>query len=498
MSAWAGGLAGKDELGFQALATPLVMERVLKRPSARPVHRNLKEIWLARDGYTVLPLTDDCRRGSRRAGGGFRPRNGVVMRIGVYGLGYVGLTGAVCLAGEDHDVVGVDVSEHKVRQIMSGVSPIREPGLERMLAEALAKRRLRCTTDPVEPARVCDMAIVCVGTPSAADGSHNMRDIAEVTRQIANGLRESGRTERYTVVYRSTIRPGTVDGLVLPIFKSALGAAHGVVEVVYNPEFLREASAVKDFFNPPKIVVGTADGRPSARVEAMNRSLDAPTFTVGYREAELTKFVDNSFHALKVAYANEIGRLCVKLGIDARVVHKIFVSDTKLNISPYYLRPGGPFGGSCLPKDVRALQYIANDIGANTHVINSLMRSNDAHKHFLFSRAVERLPAGARVLMLGLAFKSETDDLRESPNIDLARKFLQGGFALSIYDPSLKPEQLVGQNLGYAYSQLPRLNDLLVEKSAAENGDFDLVVDTNGSAKDFLLKCANVLDFHSL
>ncbi len=367
-----------------------------------------------------------------------------------------------------------------------------------MLADALARGRLRCTTDPVEPIRESDMAIVCVGTPSAPDGSHNMRDIAEVTRQIANGVRSTGRKERFTVVYRSTIRPGTVGGLILPIFKSALGDAHGLIEVVYNPEFLREASAVKDFFNPPKVVVGTADGKPSERVEEINKNLNAPTFTVGYREAEFTKFVDNSFHALKVAYANEIGRVCVTLGIDAKVVHKIFVSDTKLNISPYYLRPGGPFGGSCLPKDVRALQYIAGDIGANTHLIDALMRSNDAHKHFLFARAVDGLKPGAKILMVGLAFKSNTDDLRESPNIDLARKLIQGGYALSIYDPSLRAEHLIGQNLGYAYSHLPQLNDLLVEKSVAMHGDFDLVIDANGSASELALKCANVLNIHTL
>lgn len=420
------------------------------------------------------------------------------MRIAVYGLGYVGLTGAICLASEGHEILGVDVSEGKVRQIASGASPIKEPGLDGMLAEALAKGRLRCTTDPIEPARACEMAIVCVGTPSAPDGSHNMRDIAEVTRQIAGAVRDAGRAGRMTVVYRSTIRPGTVDGLILPIFKSALGDRRDAIEVVYNPEFLREASAVEDFFNPPKVVVGTADGKPSTRVEEMNKNLRAPTFTVGYREAEFTKFVDNSFHALKVAYANEIGRVCVRLGIDAKVVHRIFVSDTKLNISPYYLRPGGPFGGSCLPKDVRALQYIANDIGANTHVIDALMRSNDAHKHFLFTRAVEGLNPGAKVLMVGLAFKSDTDDLRESPNIDLARKLIQGGYALSIYDPSLKPEHLIGQNLGYAYSHLPKLNDLLIDKAAAESGDFDLVIDANGSADGLSLKRATILNVHTL
>jgi GDP-mannose 6-dehydrogenase len=420
------------------------------------------------------------------------------MNIAVFGLGYVGLTGAVCLASEGHEVKGVDVSDDKVRKIAGGSSPIKEPGVEKLLGDALANGRLHCTTDPFEPIRSCDMAIVCVGTPTAPDGALNMSDIAEVTRQIGNGARSLNRKDKLTVVYRSTIRPGTIEGLIFPILKSALGGALDVIEVVYNPEFLREASAVHDYFHPPKIVVGTHDGSPSARVEEMNKNLNAPTFTVGFRESELTKFVDNTFHALKVAYANEIGRLCVNLGIDPKVVHKIFVSDTKLNISAYYLRPGGPFGGSCLPKDVRALQQISNDIGANTHVVDALMRSNDAHKHFLFARAVNGLEPGARVLMLGLAFKSDTDDLRESPNIDLARKLIQGGFAVSIYDPSLKPEQLIGQNLGYAYSHLPKLADLLVSREVAERDGFDLVIDANGSSRAVSLRCENILDFHAL
>jgi GDP-mannose 6-dehydrogenase len=420
------------------------------------------------------------------------------MRIAIYGLGYVGLTGAICLASEGHDLFGVDVSDDKVRRINRGSSPIKEPGLDKMLADALANRRLRCATNPVEPIESCDVAIVCVGTPSAPDGAHNMRDIAEVSRQIANGVRSVNRRERLTVVYRSTIRPGTIEELIEPIFKSALEDAQDLIEIVYNPEFLREATAVKDFFNPPKIVIGTRDGLPSPRVAEMNKTLSAPTFTVRFREAEFTKFVDNSFHALKVAYANEIGRLCVSLGIDAKVVHKIFISDTKLNISPYYLRPGGPFGGSCLPKDVRALQYISNDIGANTHVIDALMRSNEAHKHFLFARAVSGLRAGAKVLMLGLAFKSDTDDLRESPYIDLARKLNQGGYALSIYAPSLKPKDLVGQNLGYAFSHLPKLPDLLVSREVAESENFDLVIETDGTSRSVSLKCGNVMDLHAL
>ena len=420
------------------------------------------------------------------------------MNIAIYGLGYVGLTGAICLASEGHDVIGVDVSDDKVRRIVSGSSPIKEPGLDKMLAAALAEGKLRCTTVASEPVGSCEMAIVCVGTPSAPDGSHNMRDIAEVTRQIAHAAHSAGRQDKMTVVYRSTIRPGTIEGLIQPIFESALGPGADIIEIVYNPEFLREATAVQDFFNPPKIVVGTRDGLPSARVAEMNKNLKAPTFVVGFREAEFTKFVDNSFHALKVAYANEIGRLCVSMGIDAKTVHKIFISDTKLNISPYYLRPGGPFGGSCLPKDVRALQFMSAGVGANAHVIDALMRSNEAHKQFLFARAVRGLKPGARVLLLGLAFKSDTDDLRESPNIDLAGRLLQNGYAVSIYDPLLRPEQLIGQNLGYAYAHLPKLNELMVDQKAAQGDGFDLVVDVYGMARSMSLKCANVLNFHEL
>ncbi len=420
------------------------------------------------------------------------------MLIAVYGLGYVGLTAALCLASEGHKIIGVDISDQKVGQIMKGASPIEEPGLDKLLSDALEKNLLSCTTDPAAPIASCEMAIVCVGTPSGADGSHNMRDIAEVSRQIALAFQQSGRTEKLTVVYRSTIRPGTIEELIHPIFKSVLDEAVDHIELVYNPEFLREAMAIKDFFNPPKIVIGTADGLPNARMDEINRNLTAPVFYLPYREFEFTKFVDNSFHALKVAFANEIGRICLNLEISPSAIYKIFISDTKLNISPYYFRPGGPFGGSCLPKDVRALQYIANDVGANTHVVDALMRSNDAHKHFLFQRAIAGLAPGAKVLMLGLAFKSNTDDLRESPNIDLARKLLQAGYALSILDPSLNPHKLIGQNLGYAFSHLPGLTKLLVSAEVAETQEFDVVIDTNGSSKNLSFRSSRILDFYTL
>jgi GDP-mannose 6-dehydrogenase len=324
-----------------------------------------------------------------------------------------------------------------------------------------------------------------------------MSYIAEVSRQIAAAV-DPERSQPLTVVYRSTIRPGTIEELITPIFRSVLGAKTGAVELVYNPEFLREAVAIRDYFNPPKIVIGTADGMPCARMDELNKNIDAPVFYTLYREAEFTKFVDNTFHAVKVSFANEIGRVCLQLGISAATVHKIFVSDTKLNISPYYMRPGGPFGGSCLPKDVRALQYISGDIGANTHLIESLIRSNEAHKHYLFEYCTKGQDKGAKFLMLGLAFKANSDDLRESPNVDLARKLLQAGYGLSIYDPSLEPRHLIGQNLGYAFSHLPGFSDLLVPRSTAESELFDVVIDTNGSSKTLNLATKKVLDINAL
>jgi GDP-mannose 6-dehydrogenase len=222
-----------------------------------------------------------------------------------------------------------------------------------------------------------------------------------------------------------------------------------------------------------------------------------PVFCTGYREAEFTKFVDNTWHAVKVAYANEIGRMCLKLGIDPQKVHEIFVSDTKLNISAYYMRPGGAFGGSCLPKDVRALQHLAGDVGASANLIDSLIRSNEAHKHFIYDYCTRHLAPGARVLLVGLAFKANSDDLRESPNVDLAGKLLRGGFRLSIHDPGVEPSKLVGQNLGYAYAHLPSWSSLLVSREEAESQAFDLVVDASGQGKSLNLRTARFIDVHA-
>ncbi len=409
------------------------------------------------------------------------------MHVTIFGLGYVGFTAACCIASGGHRVTGIDISDKKVAAINAGKSPIIEPEVDVMLADGLKQGLIKADTVIGDHLNDSDLAIVCVGTPSAPDGSHNMGFIADVTRQIAAAIAPD-RSKPLTVVYRSTIRPGTMDELIAPIFRSFLeDRTDDLIELVYNPEFLREGSAVKDYFAPPKIVIGTHDGAPSATMDALNAGIDAPTFYVPFKESEITKFVDNTWHAVKVAYANEIGRVCLQTGIDAAKVHEIFVSDTKLNISPYYLRPGGAFGGSCLPKDVRALQYISGDVGATTPLVDSLLRSNDQHKHRLYEYAIEGLAQGSKVLMAGLAFKAGTDDLRESPNVDLARKLLAAGFALDIYDPAIEADKLVGANLGYAYSQLPTLERILISKEVAESTDYARVIATNATVQSLTL-----------
>lgn len=423
------------------------------------------------------------------------------MKIVIFGLGYVGFTAACCIASQGHSVVGVDVSKQKVETINAGDTPIIEPKVAEMLRDGLDKGLIHARTEIGDALDDADLAIVCVGTPSASDGSHNMGYVADVSRQIANAISNGPKREKpITVAFRSTFRPGTVDSLVVPIFSAALSEEElEQVAFVYNPEFLREGTAVKDYFHPPKIVIGTADAQPDARMEALNEGIEAPVFYVPFRESEITKFVDNSWHAVKVAFANEIGRICLGLDISASKMHEIFVSDTKLNISPYYTRPGGAFGGSCLPKDVRALQYIGSDTGANLHLIDSLLRSNEAHKHRLFEVATEGLAPGATVLIVGLAFKAATDDLRESPNVDLTRKLLNAGYKVEVFDPAICAEMLVGANLGYAYSQLPSLEKLLVSKDRAETTTYDRVLVNNATIKELQLsETSNVRDLGAL
>lgn len=418
------------------------------------------------------------------------------MKVAILGLGYVGTTAAACLAGQGHEVIGVDPNGSKVEAVLAGCSPIVEPGVGELIAVAREQGLITASTTLVPEVADCELVIVCVGTPSVFDGSHNMTDIADVSRQLAELVKVCP-GGNLTVAYRSTIRPGTMEQLIQPIFDGVLGDEASRIELVYYPEFLRESSAVNDYFSPPKIVIGTKTGDRCVTLDKINEGVDAPVFYVKYRESEVTKFVDNAFHALKTVFANEIGRVCVQLGISASEVHKIFVSDTKLNISPYYLRPGGAFGGSCLPKDVRALQHISRTSGVCTQLIDSLVTSNEAHKSFLFEHVTRGLEHGARVLLLGIAFKDQSDDLRESPNVDLARMLITAGYRLSIFDPYIAPHNLIGQNLG-VLSNSPFIRELLVDQAEIESTAWDLVIDPRSSASKYSLTAAHIVDINRL
>ena len=425
------------------------------------------------------------------------------MKILVFGLGYVGLTGTACALKSGHRVFGVDTELSKVEAVKAGRSPIQEPGIAELLEQGVAEDRLDAGIQFADEVADADLAIVCVGTPSQPDGSHNMSYIAKVSNQIAEALAEKGRAEGkgpLTVAFRSTMRPGSIDDIIWPVFTRALGEdlANEVAEIVYNPEFLREATAVRDYFSPPKIVIGTRDGQPNATLDELFEGIEAPRFHCVFRDSEFVKFMDNSFHALKVAFANEAGRVATALGVSAQATHEIFVSDTKLNVSPYYLRPGGAFGGSCLPKDVRALSFLGKHAGEKIPVIDALIKSNEAHKDFMFRYATEGLDPGARVLMLGLTFKAATDDLRESPNVDLAQRLLKAGFALEIHDPMLENARIMGQNLGYALAHLPAIEKLLVSKDAMAERTYDRVLDTNGLADNLPAFEADVIGLGTL
>jgi GDP-mannose 6-dehydrogenase len=420
------------------------------------------------------------------------------MRIAVFGLGYVGLTTAVCLASSGHHVTGVDINSEKVDKANRAISPIVEPDLQHMLEFAVKAKRFRAYQSLDGKRMEFDIVMVCVGTPSGPDGSYNMTSVIEVTRQIINLIADEPDLKP-TIVYRSTFQPGTMDELISPIFRNILSVQQSDrVELLYNPEFMRETTAIHDYFNPPKIIVGSPDGKQSAAVHSLYTNFTAPVFYTSYRVAELTKLVDNSWHALKVAYANEVGRICIHLGVSARSIHDIFVSDTKLNISPCYLRPGGAFGGSCLPKDLRALQHISAGLGANTAVIDSVIRSNDAHKHFLIQYCVGNLSPPARVLLVGLAFKAGTDDLRDSPSVDLARKLLSAGFEVSIHDPTIDLARLIGQNLNHAVVHLPNLARLLVSESTTQASNYDLVIDTVGNADQLKLNAQRIVKIDTM
>jgi GDP-mannose 6-dehydrogenase len=385
-------------------------------------------------------------------------------RVAVFGMGYVGCVSAACLASRGHTVVGVDVNPDKVAMLTEGRSPVVEERIEDLVAEQVAEGRLTATTDSAAAVAGTDIALVCVGTPSSPSGGLLTSYLEQVSEEIGAAL--PGRQERYTVVIRSTMLPTTCEQIVLPRLEAASGMCAGEdFGLAVNPEFLREGSSVRDFFEPPKTVIGQTDEASGDAVAALYEGLPGPVYRVPLGVAEMIKYADNGFHALKAGFANEIGAVCKALGLDSHIVMDILTSDTKLNISPAYLRPGFAFGGSCLPKDLRALVHRARRADVPVPILESILPSNESQIDRVF-RAIEAT-GKRRVGLFGLAFKPGTDDLRESPLVALAERLLGRGFELMIHDPQVAVSRLLGANRAYVDHRIPHLSRLMASSADA-------------------------------
>ena len=382
------------------------------------------------------------------------------MRISVFGLGYVGAVSAACLARDGHHVIGVDPNATKVGLINAGRSPIVEKGLEELIASAVAAGSLRAETDATAALAATDISLVCVGTPSESNGSLNLDYVRAVCREIGECLKTKG--SYHTVVMRSTILPGSMRGTVIPALEQASGLDAGRdFGVCNNPEFLREGTAIYDYDNPPKTVIGTVDERSGALLSSLYAHLPGPHVTTAVETAEMVKYVDNVWHALKVTFANEIGAICKRVNIDSHAVMDIFCQDRKLNISPHYLKPGFAFGGSCLPKDVSALSYEAGRLDLELPVLEAIMESNRLHVDRALDLVMQH--GRRRVGILGLSFKAGTDDLRHSPIVDVAERLIGKGYDVRVYDRNVSLSRLIGANREYILSHIPHIARLMVD-----------------------------------
>jgi GDP-mannose 6-dehydrogenase len=380
------------------------------------------------------------------------------MRVSVFGLGYVGSVSAASFAADGHDVVGVDVNADKVAAINHGTSPIVEPGLDELLATAVSGGQLRATTDTAAAVAETDVSLVCVGTPSRKNGSLELMYLQRVCEEIGAALKR--KDAYHVVVVRSTVLPGTTHEVVIPALERESGKTYGDgFGVSVNPEFLREGTALKDFRKPPLTLVGHNHSADASGTIALYQAIDAPLVSTSIRVAEMMKYTSNTWHALKVCFANEIGNVCKKLGIDSHDVMDIFCRDEKLNLSAYYLKPGFAFGGSCLPKDVRALQYRAKELDVELPMISQILPSNKLQIEQAFTQVMDT--GKKKVGLLGFSFKAGTDDLRESPMVILAEALLGKGVSLKIYDKNVSLAKLVGANKDYIERQIPHLSSLL-------------------------------------
>lgn len=382
------------------------------------------------------------------------------MKVSIFGLGYVGAVSAGCLANEGHEVIGVDPNQTKVDLINQGHTPIIEKDIGEIIEKGVQDARLRATTNPVEAISGTELSFICVGTPSQLNGNLDLKYVRRVCENIAQALKE--KAQRHVVVVRSTVLPGTMRNVVIPTLEGFSGKKAGHdFGVCNNPEFLREGTAVHDFYHPPKTVIGETDTLSGDLLASLYDKMDAPLVRTDVEIAEMVKYVDNAWHALKVGFGNEIGNICKALGIDGHAVMEIFCKDTKLNISPSYLKPGFAFGGSCLPKDLRALTYKARSLDLNLPILNGILPSNGLQ----VERGLQMImgKGNKKVGVLGMSFKADTDDLRESPVVEVIERLIGKGYDIRIYDRNVRLASLVGANRDYILNRIPHISRLMVD-----------------------------------
>lgn len=380
------------------------------------------------------------------------------MKISVFGLGYVGSTSAACLAKKGHTVIGVDVNPIKVNMINRGQSPIIEKELNKIIRDTVKNNRLHATLNWKLAVSETDVAFVCVPTPSNSNGSIDLNFITRVCRQIGKEIKK--KNDYFVFVIRSTVLPGTTEKEVIPILEMTSEKRAGKdFGVCMNPEFMREGNSVDDFFNPPKIVIGQYDKNSGNVVEEIYEGINALLIRTEIKIAEMIKYADNTFHALKITFANEMGNICKKLGVDSHEVMNIFCLDKKLNLSPYYFKPGFAFGGSCLPKDLRAITHEAKMEDVETPMLNSILESNRKQVQLVINKLLEY--KNKRLGFIGLSFKPGTDDLRESPIVEVVETLLGKGFEICIYDRNVDLSRLIGANKEYIEKEIPHISSLM-------------------------------------
>jgi len=416
------------------------------------------------------------------------------MKLSVFGIGYVGCVSAACFARAGHGVIGVDVNPTKVEILNSGKSPIVEEGIAELIAEVVKAGRLRATTDSAEAIANSDISLVCVGTPSNPNGSLDLSYVRRVCEEIGAALWT--KKERHIVVIRSTMLPGTIETVVVPALEGYSRKNAGQdFGICINPEFLREGSSIRDFYAPPFTLIGADDEHTGSVVRSLYAEIDAPVFVTALKTAEMVKYVCNCFHALKVSFANEVGNICKELNIDSHEVMNVFCQDTKLNLSPYYLKPGFAFGGSCLPKDLRAINYKAKELDVEVPVLSAILPSNRLQVER--ARDMVLRTGKKRVGVLGLSFKAGTDDLRESPMVTLIETLIGKGLQIAIYDRDVSMARLFGANKEYIEREIPHISQLLRSSIDDVVNSSEIIIIGNGS-KEFRQIEGKVTDNHQV